>query len=68
MKFTSQQEKMLIEKVVAKITTKYDIDREFALCGGFHDKMLYDATDILKRIGVSPEAIEFAQMEFYDDY
>jgi hypothetical protein len=61
------QQKELAEKVISKVMSKYNVDRESALIGTFDEKMRYDASDIMQRIGIQVEVIELLQMEFYQD-
>lgn len=64
---TIKEQQQLGEKVIAKIMSKYNVDRESALIGTFDEKMKYDATDIMTRIGIQEEVRELLQMEFYQD-
>jgi hypothetical protein len=64
---TINQQKELAEKVISKVMNKYNVDRESALIGTFDEKMRYDASDIMQRIGIQVEVIELLQMEFYQD-
>ena len=64
---TIKEQKEVAEKVVAKVMSKYGVDREVAIFGSFDPKMKYDATDIMTRIGIQEEVRELLQMEFYKD-